>query len=150
MAGIASHHGGQAIVVRHNIEVAHRLSLLPGKCENVHGHSMWVELSLAAPVNTAGIVGGLDFGAVKRSFRGYLDDRYDHHLLLNARDELVGAKIPGTVACDGDPTTENIARWVGEWALDAFVAGTPIVEQWGVEVRVNETHVNAATWRWCP
>jgi 6-pyruvoyltetrahydropterin/6-carboxytetrahydropterin synthase len=131
---------GGAIRVRHNIEVAHRLSLLPGKCENIHGHSMWVELELTGAPDERGLSNGLDFGGVKRAFRGMLDSEFDHHLLLNAEDELAKLDLPGARLCVGDPTTENIARWVLEWAQDEF---GPIATR----VDVHETHVNSATAR---
>jgi len=66
--------------------MAHRLSLLPGKCEQIHGHSWWVELEIIGPVNGEGII--FEFGAVKRVFRSYLDFEYDHHLLLNDSDPI--------------------------------------------------------------
>lgn len=131
---------GGSIRVRHNIEVAHRLSLLPGKCENIHGHSMWVELEITGAPDERGLSNGLDFGAVKRAFRGHLDETYDHRLLLNAADELAALDLPGTRMCFGDPTTENIARWVLEWATGEFGPAATRVD-------VHETHVNSATAR---
>jgi 6-pyruvoyltetrahydropterin/6-carboxytetrahydropterin synthase len=134
----------KTVTVRHNIETAHRLSQLPGRCENIHGHSMWVELELTGRVNHHGILAGLDFGAIKQSFRGHLDSTYDHRLLLNEHDELTALELPGLKVCPADPTTENIARWVGEWGVRLF--DYPEVD--AVAVRVAETHVNAASWRW--
>lgn len=145
------------ITVRHNIEVAHRLSLLEGKCENIHGHSMWVELSLEATyMNDKGILCNyhdepFEFGEVKKSFRTYLDYEYDHHLLLNANDvwaqaietvedyeQANGARhLPGLKVFPGDPSTENIALWVAKWAADIFKCNT--------SVKVQETAVNAVT-----
>lgn len=77
-----------SLAVKHNIEVAHRLSLLPGKCEAIHGHSMWVTLEMhsAEPLDERYLVEGMDFGAIKKEFRGYLDTEFDHRLLLNADD----------------------------------------------------------------
>jgi 6-pyruvoyl-tetrahydropterin synthase len=160
-----------SISVRHNIEVAHRLSLLPGKCENIHGHSMWVELELHGQVNSDGILGGIDFGSLKKAFRGYLDAQFDHHTLLNAHDPLVAGWMdieeflrglkgdgalnwpradladqvipPGIVLFQGDPTTENIAHWVSDWA--ASLDGIQQSNVHRVSVKVNETHVNAAS-----
>jgi 6-pyruvoyl-tetrahydropterin synthase len=136
--------------VRHNIEVAHRLSLLAGKCEAIHGHSMWVDLAIEGNVNPrTGILADLDFGLVKKAFRTHLDTEYDHHLLLNSQDEFVsgmamwGLKIPGLRECPGDPTTENIARWIGEWSLHEWGSMPGVT---GFNVIVNETSVNAATW----
>lgn len=144
------------IQVRHNIEVAHRLSLLKGKCENIHGHSMWVELSLMGTyVNDKGIICNyhddpLEFGDIKKSFRSYLDHEFDHRLLLNKSDPwaqelydketegLFGAKghLPGLKVFPGDPSTENIALWVAEWASTVFRCDSNVL--------VRETAVNAA------
>ena len=127
--------------VRHNIEVAHRLTLLPGKCENIHGHSMWITLELrGGRLDPSGRLAGLDFGEIKRAFRAHLDSTYDHRLLLNSEDKLAELDLPGARFCAGDPTTENLALWVAQWARHEF-AGVP-----GFRVQVDETHVNAAVW----
>lgn len=119
------------IAVKHNIEVAHRLSLLPGKCQNIHGHSMQVELELSGgELDERGIYEGIDFGSFKKTFREHLDAEYDHRLLLNKDDPWVQdllplggdssiagkTQLPGQRLCPGDPTTENIALWIAEWA----------------------------------
>lgn len=133
------------IAVRHNIEVAHRLWLLPGKCEQIHGHSMWVRLELTGELDRGGLLDGLDFGAVKRAYREHLDTKYDHRLLLDVDDPLasVGAvKLPGLRPTGGQPTTENIARWIAEWSQERFPCAK------GGRVTVHETHVNEAAWSW--
>lgn len=139
------------IVVRHNIEVAHRLYELEGKCEQIHGHSMWVELKLHGAVNSKGVLAGLSFGDVKKRFRSFLDSTFDHRLLLNHNDPWAGmlampdgsqeggsrmVYLPGLIAFPGDPTTENLAKWIAEWAIDEF--------QLYADVIVHETSVNAA------
>lgn len=128
------------ITVRHNIEVAHRLFESRGKCEAIHGHSMWVTMTLKGVINEHGMLDGLDFAVVKRHFRGYLDAYYDHHLLLNENDPWAATQpdpLPGLNPLPGDPTTENIARWIGEEMRTEF----PVVR-----VHVDETAVNGATW----
>ncbi len=140
-----------AITVRHNIEVAHRLSLLLGKCENIHGHSMWINLTIFGRIDNRGLLAGLDYGGVKKLFRGYLDTEYDHRLLLNADDPLIqGAGIdeafnlyPGLNPFLGDPTTERIAQKICEWANEDLLAKIAAV---GVRVEVWETAVNAAVY----
>jgi 6-pyruvoyltetrahydropterin/6-carboxytetrahydropterin synthase len=139
-----------SITVRHNIEVAHRLFLLPGKCENIHGHSMWVEMTLSGELDANGILCSLDFGHVKSQFRKMLDTRFDHHILLNEEDpwarpitlmdeqNMVEERLPGLIAVPGDPTTENIAKWIAKWAFNEF--NLP------VDVTVHETSVNAASY----
>lgn len=134
------------LAVKHNIEVAHRLSLLPGKCENIHGHSMWVTLELKGKLDSSGIMEGIEFGALKKDFRDHLDDVYDHHLLLNENDPWAvpiytnqkAERLPGLHECVGDPTTENIARWIGEFMTIKYYH-TSAVTVW-------ETAVNMARW----
>lgn len=144
------------IAVKHNIEVAHRLFLLKGQCENIHGHSMWVTLWLKGELNEAGILGGVDFGSLKATFRNYLDTVYDHHLLLNEADPvadyvtfsddenntvLSADGLPGLTRCAGDPTTENIAKWIGTWCTNRVAWGHLVSA-----IDVQETHVNFARW----
>jgi len=121
------------------MEVAHRLSLLEGKCENIHGHSMWVDLSIKGNVNPAtGIL--MDFGSVKKAFRNFLDTNFDHHLLLNDSDILVNQKLPGVMLFPGDPTTENLALWISQWVRLEYGYA------YKYKVVVHETAVNAAEW----
>lgn len=152
------------ITVRHNAEIAHRLSLLPGKCQNIHGHSIQIELTLKGELNENGILEGLDFGSVKKAFREHIDTEYDHKLLLNVNDswaQLLAFKkvledelhpndevyvlfensdyfehLPGLRPCPGDPTIENIAMWIHTWAIDRF--------RLPVYVNVDETNTNGA------
>ena len=149
------------IAVRHNIEVAHRLYENKGKCEQIHGHSMWVTLKLAGEINKKGFVDGIEFGDLKKDFRAYLDETFDHRLLLNAADPFArplyqvdaaeeldaeSAKLflsskqvflPGLQSMPGDPSTENIATWIFD---EMAGMGYPVllVEVW-------ETAVNMAT-----
>lgn len=144
--------------VKHNIEVAHRLYELEGKCENIHGHSMWVELKLFGHVNSKGVLEGLAFADIKKEFRGFLDSTFDHHLLLNendpwARELLIPewvddawiipqranpTRLPGLMPMPADPTTENLAKWIAEWAVYTF--------KLPVDIHVQETPVNGAGW----
>jgi 6-pyruvoyl-tetrahydropterin synthase len=148
------------IFVTHNMEVAHRLFLQPGKCQQIHGHSMEVTLNLRGDVNKDGIFEGLDFGYIKKHFRAYLDHMYDHHLLLNKDDPWATrlwhrpsrddsppspeaawlaepSHLPGLVPCDGDPTTENLAKWICSWAYDMF--------RLECSVTIQETMTNGAS-----
>lgn len=136
-----------SINVRHNIEIAHRLSQLPGKCQNIHGHGMQVNLTLTGQVNPAGILGGLDFHAIKKTFRGYLDRNWDHHLHLNQDDPILkwsaptdDGPLPGVVRWPGDPTTENIALWIWTWCVKMYkIDGIDLIS-----IDVDETRVNGA------
>lgn len=132
------------IKLTHNMEVAHRLFEMPGKCQNIHGHSMQIELTLHGEANDKGIFEGLDFGDVKKVFRQYIDKHFDHKLLLNYNDPFAGqffpvidgeidhadlVSLPGLVKVAGDPTTENIAKWIHQWAVQEWNLRTTIYIQ---------------------
>jgi 6-pyruvoyltetrahydropterin/6-carboxytetrahydropterin synthase len=154
-----------SIFVRHNAEIAHRLSQLPGKCQRIHGHSIQIELSLFGKLNSNGILEGLDFGNVKKKFRGHIDDNFDHHLLLSVNDPLVQqwrslydqmirehsdpvaqtvhwdedgllAVYPGAVLMPNDPTIENLSTWIASWASDEF--------KLSAHCKIQETNTNGA------
>lgn len=139
------------IKIRHNMEVAHRLSLDSGKCQQIHGHGMQIELVILCvegpngmAVNTANQP--MEFGAMKKMFRQYIDGKYDHHLILNENDEWTdrlrkpfeddGDLLPGLVTVPGDPTVENLAKWIAEWACANY--------RCDVICKIDETKTNGA------
>lgn len=132
------------IELKHNMEIAHRLLNMPGKCQQIHGHSMQVKLTLHGEANENGIFEGLDFGDVKQLFRFYIDKHFDHKLLLNTddpwaqafmlhdpleNDPVHGKSLPGLVKVDGDPTTENLAKWIHAWAKETWGLRTTVYIQ---------------------
>jgi 6-pyruvoyl-tetrahydropterin synthase len=150
------------LYVKHNAEIAHRLSMLPGKCQQIHGHSLQVELWLMGPTDDNGIMGGLDFGVIKKKFRSWIDQHYDHRLLLNVNDPLLrqcfdfwthgnesftislDEKIdifqkfyPGLLMTSGDPNVENLTKTIFGWASEIY---SPL----HVRVNVQETNSNGA------
>ncbi len=131
----------QSIKVRHNVEMAHRLSLQPGsKCFQVHGHTWWIDLELMGKVDDQGMVLGLEFGAVKKKWRTWLDEIFDHHFLMNSDDHYRRLKLAGAVFMRHDPTVENVAKLWGSqakaWWPDAYVS-----------IVVQEAATNSATWK---
>lgn len=142
----------QSIRVRHNIEMAHRLWDLPGKCQQIHGHSWWCELTLFGPPDGRGII--LDFHEVKVAFRAMLDSFYDHHLALDKDDPLIqkaytrfgegyDSIYPGVRLTPGMPTVENMSKWIGEWAQFHFSSDGIV----SFKVDLWEAATNAATWQ---
>lgn len=138
------------IELKHNMEIAHRLYFMPGKCQQIHGHSMHVRLTLHGHPDTNGVFEGLDFSDVKKRFRKYLDENFDHRLILNERDpfakplvfqtgpglvDIMNATLPGLVTIQGDPTTENLVQYIGRWALEEF--------KLPCDIHIQETGTNA-------
>ncbi len=132
------------LVVKHNIEVAHRLSLTPGKCQNIHGHSMQVEVHLHGElIDETGKMDGHEIGVIKDAIRNHLNEEYDHHLLLNVDDpwaNVISVGLPGLKKRQGDPTTENIARWICQELLLMLPPFNAI------QVVINETATNSVVY----
>lgn len=142
------------ITVRHNFETGHRLPQLGGKCENLHGHSWWVEVTVEAPDTPATVV---EFGQFKKGLRDWIDTHLDHGVMLGHRDPLADilphhgktflfAGGDGLTAGIYWPTVENVAvllsRVAGQVLADTDHAPGATV----TGVKVSETHVNAAGW----
>ncbi|MCC9309114.1 6-carboxytetrahydropterin synthase [Kitasatospora sp. RB6PN24] len=151
-----------AVTVRHNFETAHRLPHLASKCENLHGHSWNVEVTVEAPELAAGTV--VEFGAFKRALRQWIDTFLDHGAMLGATDPLApvlagqGSKLFRFGATDPTeqeqhatglawPSVEAVAELLARVAAEALhtlprAAGARVAQ-----VTVTETAVNAAHWR---
>jgi len=120
--------------------MAHRLTETDGKCQQIHGHSWGVTLEIGGDVDNTGKLGGLEFSQAKKQFRGFLDGNFDHKLLLNEGDNWARYKLPGLQTMEGDPTTENFAKIVGQWARTEFGLS------YQYRTIVWETKTNCATW----
>ncbi|MFI7278437.1 6-pyruvoyl trahydropterin synthase family protein [Streptomyces sp. NPDC049879] len=139
--------GTTILEVRHAFDAAHRLPVLPGKCQSLHGHTWRITARVRGPVDgTTGIV--TDMGGVKDKLRAFVDMELDHGTLLGEDDPLVatlGQFAMKVFVFDGDrggwPTVENVAALIGERLQEQLPAGVTLVD-----VRVAETDTNAATW----
>jgi 6-pyruvoyltetrahydropterin/6-carboxytetrahydropterin synthase len=153
-----------SITVKHNAEAAHRLPFLGGKCQNLHGHSWWFDITVTGEADDNGVL--IEFATLKRALRGWIDDHLDHGTMLGAADPLVtplvdqGCKVhvfdpdstSGLHAAGGHgralrwPTVENVAELLRRVTLRELVGvvGATRVDRYQVEVRVTETAVNAA------
>lgn len=136
-----------SISVRHNFETAHRLPHLEGKCQSLHGHSWWVEVTVEAPVLAAGLV--VEFGPFKKALREWIDDRLDHGSVLGMDDPLLkllkahGCKV---YAVAGWPTVENLAELIADKAADLLFDVVRAPNSHIARVDLQETHVNKASW----
>lgn len=159
---------GQAtIAIEHNFETAHRLPFLGGKCENLHGHS-WrakfhlVRVGLTGGVDQYGI--SLEFAAVKKIIRQWIDMYLDHGTMLGIDDDIVKydcdhylgkvfyfGDLPDEAPVDVEvyrnrpwPTVESVAEMLCFKIQEQLniADGNDI---WIVGVEVQETATNFAT-----
>jgi 6-pyruvoyltetrahydropterin/6-carboxytetrahydropterin synthase len=139
----------RSVTVTHNFETGHRLPHLEGKCQSLHGHSWWVEVTVQAP-GDPGIV--VEFGPFKKAIRSWIDDHLDHGLMLGLNDPLLktlaahGKVFAFSEHYGGWPTVENVAGLLAEISQDALRTFTRAHDARVERVRVSETSVNAAEW----
>jgi 6-pyruvoyltetrahydropterin/6-carboxytetrahydropterin synthase len=135
-----------AVSIRHNFETGHRLPHLPGKCQSLHGHSWWAEVTVEAPALAGGLV--VEFGPFKQQIRRWIDEHLDHGLMLGPSDPLLPllAQHGKVHQVPGWPTVENVAALIARVADDALDGLVRAPGARVTRVHVSETHVNAATW----
>lgn len=95
-------------------EAAHRLLNYEGKCANIHGHSYRAIFTFESKsLNEKGMV--IDFKILKEKIQGWLDENWDHALILCDPDPLLKAvSVSGHrhYALNGNPTAENMAEFL--------------------------------------
>lgn len=138
----------RSVTVRHNFETAHRLPHLQGKCQSLHGHSWWANVTVSAPDVAAGLV--VEFGPFKTALRAWIDANLDHGSMLGPEDPLGpvlvahGCKVR---TVPGWPTVENVAAMIAAQAATILEGLTRAPGAEVTCVRVTETHVNEAAWQ---
>ena len=106
----------------------HRLLNYNGKCRNLHGHNGRAVVTLEAPaLDRLGMV--VDFTEIKRVLGRWIDDVLDHRMLLHRDDPIIPelrSQGEPFVELDVNPTAENIARLIFEYAAGH---GLPVVDR---------------------
>lgn len=148
---------------------SHRLFRYRGKCNMVHGHNAKVLLTYGCydgDLDSQGMV--IDFTVIRKGVQKWLDDNWDHKMILFDDDTLVkmidsfditsdleeGEVINDAYNClkwslckvPFNPTAENMARYIFEVAkkeLSKLKIENNVVV---VEVKVYETPTSYATY----
>jgi len=131
------------ITRRLEFDAGHRVLGHEGKCKHLHGHRYVAEISCSAkeldPLSRV-----IDFGVVKEFVGQWIEDNWDHNILLNALDPLVDfqsnhavwqGKLPFILPPGLNPTAEVMARILLEEAT-ALLKGQGIMV---THVRLYET-----------
>jgi 6-pyruvoyltetrahydropterin/6-carboxytetrahydropterin synthase len=96
----------------------HRLLKYEGKCKHLHGHNGVAEITLAGDrLDERGMI--MDFSEIKTVMLKWIDDNFDHRLLLHKDDPLVNVLVAqGELVqiVDDNPTAECIAKWIFDFA----------------------------------
>jgi 6-pyruvoyltetrahydropterin/6-carboxytetrahydropterin synthase len=129
----------------HDFSCGHRVYGHESKCAHLHGHNYRVTFECVAErLDQVGRV--IDFSVIKSQLCNWLEDEWDHKMLIWAEDPLVhglqAIDPAGLVVVPFNPTAENMAdyllRIVGAVQLD----GTGVTL---VRVTVQETAKCGAT-----
>lgn len=132
-----------AIGQKFEFDSGHRVLGHGGKCRHLHGHRYVAEVILVAEnLNALGMV--IDFGDVKRIIGTWINEHWDHNMILNREDPLcslcdvdfaeIFERPPFVMPSGMNPTAENMAevlyftcdRLLKEQHADLFAEGSTI------------------------
>lgn len=108
----------------------HRLHKHGGKCEFFHGHNYVADFHVTGDhVDDVGRV--IDFAELKRLFKGWIDEHWDHAFLLNEADENGIHALKQVVPCKmyilpANPTAEGMATYLLEAVCPKLLKGTGV------------------------
>lgn len=95
----------------------HRLMNHPGKCRNLHGHSVKAAISIAQDkLNEQGMV--CDFADIREAVEAYINQHLDHNFLLHKDDPLIPALKQNNErfwALDEHPTAEVLSKMIYQY-----------------------------------
>lgn len=122
-------------------DAAHRVVNHESKCASMHGHRYKVEIVAEAPsLDDIGRV--IDFSVLKSRIGGWLDDNWDHTVILFNEDlDTLKAmrwipKKKEPFSAPWNPTAENMAHYLLETVCPRELEGTGVTV---TEVTVWET-----------
>ncbi len=95
----------------------HRLMNHPGKCRNLHGHSVKASISIKqAALNEQAMV--CDFADVKQCVDQFVDEQLDHNFLLHKDDPIIPSLIANNerfMTLDEHPTAEVLSKMIFQY-----------------------------------
>jgi 6-pyruvoyltetrahydropterin/6-carboxytetrahydropterin synthase len=84
-------------------DAAHQLVNYNGKCENLHGHTYKLRITLTGDIDKSGMI--IDFNLIKKIVEEKIIEKLDHNFLNNIVAQ---------------PTAENILLWIWQELYPVF------------------------------
>jgi 6-pyruvoyltetrahydropterin/6-carboxytetrahydropterin synthase len=106
------------ITRRVEFDAAHRVMGHENKCRNLHGHRYVIEASFVSDdLDQLGRV--LDFGVIKERLEQWVNQNWDHNVILFEVDKILGENIQQITEqkiyyLPFNPTAENMASYLLE------------------------------------
>ena len=113
-------------------DAAHRLYKYEGKCANIHGHQYKILLTLSTTDLDSRKI-SIDFGLIKRYFQHWLNEKWDHKIILHIEDplndhleflvkntKLSGLELPYSMPYN--PTSEGMAEYLATTIFPQIIA----------------------------
>jgi 6-pyruvoyltetrahydropterin/6-carboxytetrahydropterin synthase len=125
---------------RIEFDAGHRVIGHENKCKFLHGHRYALEVSAETlKLNEIGFVA--DFGEVKTLVKGWIDEYFDHNVILSPEDRSLGKEIAKLTGQEpyylpNNPSAENIATHLMNDIFPELFAGKPF---WITKLRLYET-----------
>lgn len=92
----------------------HRLMNHPGKCRNLHGHSVKASISIQQDqLNEQSMV--CDFSDVKECVEAYINQHLDHNFILHKDDPIIPALTANNerfITLEEHPTAEVLSKMI--------------------------------------
>lgn len=116
----------------HEIQAGHRVYGHEGKCKFIHGHRYIFEITIKSESELDHLGRVIDFSVIKTLLCDWLDDHWDHKLLLYRDDPIVGIfrnygpNDFGVVVLPCNPTVENLAAYFAEDIVPGLLYGLDV------------------------
>jgi 6-pyruvoyltetrahydropterin/6-carboxytetrahydropterin synthase len=101
---------------RIEFDAAHRIMEHESKCKMLHGHRYVLEVTFKSEkLDNLGRV--IDFGTIKEILGNWIDENFDHNVILNISDKKLGDLIESVTQqkiyyLPNNPTAENIGHYL--------------------------------------
>jgi 6-pyruvoyltetrahydropterin/6-carboxytetrahydropterin synthase len=135
------------ITKKFTFDMAHALYRHEGPCQNIHGHTYRLSVTLLGKVLIDDAHPGngmvLDFSTLSSVVKKHVIEKYDHALALHrkAGEEIKGIGAHKVIYTDLQPTCENLLLYIRQILLNHLPPGAELCS-----LRLEETPTSYAEW----